>query len=99
VNDFPPVGQREYHAKSSQYQNTAQSSSPSRIHEDDHDVPQPRRGGIFKRLVASGLGRSADDSQSDRRRFGSDRSSEEKREQLRANGAPPLPVFLNKNKE
>ncbi len=47
VEDFPPVGQREYHAKSAQYVDPAQP--PPRAYEHSAPVPEPRRG-FFSRL-------------------------------------------------
>lgn len=47
VEDFPPVGQREYHAKSAQY--GEQMLPPPRAYEHAPPVAEPRRG-FFSRL-------------------------------------------------
>ncbi len=56
VEDFPPVGQREYHAKSAQYGDSP--SSPPRAYEQSAPVPEPKRG-FFARLFGGKRKRAA----------------------------------------
>ena len=61
IEDFPTIGQREFHAKAGHYPPptpppmTAPAASP-RVYDDRPESPQQRRGGLFQRLTGRGHG-------------------------------------------
>jgi len=58
VEDFPPVGQREYRAKMGQDRDGA---GAPRIYGAQPPATEPRKRGLFQRLVDAGRGRRADE--------------------------------------
>lgn len=89
VEDFPPVGQREYWAKASDVSRTA-----GRSHQQPIDPPPQRRPGLLQRLTGAGRDKRAE---SNRR----DRSSAHDGNGTGSHGADEqvdLPVFFGRNK-
>jgi cell division protein FtsZ len=59
LQDFPPVGQREYRAKSEHYGDDPESEP--RVYAPLSDEPPPRRRSLLQRLVSASRGRAAGD--------------------------------------
>ena len=94
VSDFPAVGQREFRAKAEQYQDTSPQQQPQptpRVYADRQDA-QPKRGGLFQRLVG-GQGRNAAGADQPASRQGAPG-----RDQKSTGTGPDLPFFYSKDK-
>jgi cell division protein FtsZ len=59
LQDFPPVGQRDYRAKAGQYSD--ESEHGSRVNGPSRDDDQPRKRSLLQRLVSASRGRGQSD--------------------------------------
>jgi cell division protein FtsZ len=90
VGDFPMVGQREYMAKSAQYD--AGQQPPPRGYNDHSQEPAEERSGLFQRLIGGGANRGSGHQPQQTR------NSNATRESRPSSGDRHIPFFFSRNK-